>query len=287
MKIAVASGKGGTGKTMVSTSLASSLVDEFPIQFLDCDVEAPNAHLFLRPEIKETLPAVILLPEISQELCNLCGKCVEVCEYNALAKVGEKILVFPQLCHGCGSCKLQCPRGAITENPRPIGTISIGVAKSDIIFGMGELTISEPMPTPIINQLKNKFSENDTLTILDSPPGASCSVVATIHDADFVLLVTEPTPFGMHDLKQMLGVLIETGTPSGVIINRDGIGDTDVEDYLAEQAIPILMKIPYKENIAEGLAAGQLLTEIMPSYRKKFLRMFLQIKRISHLEEIS
>jgi MinD superfamily P-loop ATPase len=285
MKIAVASGKGGTGKTMISTSLASSLAGEFPIRFLDCDVEAPNAHLFLKPEIKETLPAVILLPEISMELCTLCGICVEVCEYNALAKVGTKILVFPQLCHGCGSCKLQCPVSAITENPRPIGTISKGVTDDDIIFGMGELTISEPMPTPIINQLKTQFHNNEAVTILDSPPGASCAVVATIHDADFVLLVTEPTPFGLHDLKQMLGVLSETGTPSGVIINRDGIGDAKVEDYLAEQSIPILMKIPYQETIAEGLAMGQLLTEIMPSYKSEFTKMFQQIIELSRQKE--
>ncbi len=287
MKIAVASGKGGTGKTMVATSLASSLVDKFPIQFLDCDVEAPNAHLFLKPEIKETLPAVILLPEISQDLCTLCGTCVAVCEYNALAKVGEKILVFPQLCHGCGSCKLQCPTGAITENPRPIGIVSRGVAKDNIIFGMGELTISEPMPTPIINQLKSNFSDNEALAILDSPPGASCSVVATIHDADFVVLVTEPTPFGLHDLKQMLGVLYETGTPSGAIINREDIGDAAVENFLAEQDVPILMKIPYKEDIAEGLAAGQLLTDILPSYRKKFQEMFQHILQIFNYKAAS
>jgi len=285
MKIAVASGKGGTGKTMISTSLASSLAGEFPIRFLDCDVEAPNAHLFLKPEIKETLPAVILLPEITMELCTLCGICVEVCEYNALAKVGTKILVFPQLCHGCGSCTLQCPVGAIKENPRPIGTISKGVTDDNIIFGMGELTISEPMPTPIINQLKTQFHNNEAVTILDSPPGASCAVVATIHDADFVLLVTEPTPFGLHDLKQMLGVLSETGTPSGVIINRDGIGDAKVEDYLAEHSIPILMKIPYQETIAEGLAMGQLLTEIMPSYKSEFTKMFQQIIELSRQKE--
>jgi MinD superfamily P-loop ATPase len=285
MKIAVASGKGGTGKTMVSTSLAYSLANEFPILFLDCDVEAPNAYLFLKPEINETLPAVILLPEISMDVCTLCGICVDVCEYNALVLVGTRILVFPQLCHGCGSCKLQCPVDAITEKPRPIGTISKGATKNDILFGMGKLTISEPMPTPIINQLKKQFQDNETITILDAPPGASCSVVATIHDADFVLLVTEPTPFGLHDLKQMVGVLSETGTPSGVIINRDGIGDANVEEYLVEQSIPVLMKIPYRVEIAEGLAVGKLLTDIMPSYERKFWQLFQQIMQISHQKE--
>jgi len=287
MKIAVASGKGGTGKTMVATSLASSLAPELPIRFLDCDVEAPNAHLFLKPEIKETMLAVIHLPEISMEQCTLCGKCVEVCEYNALAKVGQRILVFNQLCHGCGSCMLQCPVDAISEKPRPIGSISKGVTKNGITYGMGELTISEPMPTPIINQLKAAFEENGMISILDTPPGASCSVVATIHDADFVLLVTEPTPFGLHDLKQMLGVLSETGSPSGVIINRDGIGDTNVDQFLKQHKIPILMKIPYQTEIAEGLAGGELLTTILPTYRERFFDLYNKIIQIIQSEEKS
>ncbi len=286
MKIAVASGKGGTGKTMVATSLASSLATEFPLRFLDCDVEAPNAHLFLNPVIEEIIPAVIHLPEINKERCTLCGKCVEVCEYNALAKVGQQILVFPQLCHGCGSCKLQCPVNAISEIPRSIGTISKGATSNSIEYGMGELTISEPMPTPIIHQLKAQFKDDKMVTILDSPPGASCSVVATIHDADFVLLVTEPTPFGLHDLKQMLGVLTETGSPSGVIINRDGIGDTNVEQYLIERSIPILMRIPYQSEIAKGLSIGELLTTIKPAYSDRFLKLYEKIIHIlKHKEE--
>lgn len=282
MKIAVASGKGGTGKTMVATSLAASLAPDFSLQFLDCDVEAPNAHLFLKPEIKQSYHAVIHIPQISKDICTLCGRCVEVCEYNALAKIGMQILVFPQLCHGCGSCMLQCPVQAITEDPKPIGTISEGTARDSIIYGMGELTISEPMPTPIIRQLKAHMLNKTEITILDAPPGASCSVVATIHDADFVLLVTEPTPFGLHDLKQMLGVLSQTGMPSGVIINRDGMGDTQVETYLAEQSIPILMRIPYKSQIAAGLATGKLMTEILPAYRDHFIKLYESIVAIVH-----
>lgn len=288
MKIAVASGKGGTGKTMVATSLASSLAVEHTIQFLDCDVEAPNAHLFLHPEIDQTFPAVVPIPSISEDTCSLCGRCTEVCEYNALAKIGTKILVFPQLCHGCGSCTLQCPENAITENPKQIGTISIGRAENRIIYGMGELSISEPMPTPIIHQLKAQAKSNEAgLTILDSPPGASCSVVAVIHDADFVLLVTEPTPFGWHDLKQMLGVLSQTGTPAGVIVNRDGIGDTKFDTLLTELSIPILMKIPFKSKIAEGLAAGMLLTDILPTYKNEFINLYRSIKRMTGQDEES
>ncbi len=286
MKIAVASGKGGTGKTMVATSLASSLAPELSIQFLDCDVEAPNAHLFLHPDIDQEFPAVIRIPRINENFCSLCGKCTQVCEYNALAKLGESILVFPQLCHGCGSCTRQCPEKAITEVPRQIGTISKGTTANGIIHGMGELSISEPMPTPIIHQLKAMFREGDAdLTIIDSPPGASCAVVASVHDADFVILVTEPTPFGLHDLKQMLGIISQTGTPAGVIINREGIGDNQMDDFLSDQDIPVMLKIPFRSEIAAGLAAGRLLTDIFPGYQEQFSDLYHAIKRLTQQRE--
>jgi MinD superfamily P-loop ATPase len=282
MRIAVASGKGGTGKTMVATSLATCLAQDFSLQFLDCDVEAPNAHLFLKPEIKHTFPAIIQRPQIIKTICTHCGRCVDVCEYNALAIIGQNILVFPQLCHGCGSCARQCPERAIIEKPGTIGTLSIGKTSDGFTFGMGELTIGEPMPTPIIRQLKVHMLNTPQITILDTPPGASCSVVATIHDADFVLLVTEPTPFGLHDLKQMLGILAKTETPHGVIINRDGIGNTQVTTYLAERCIPVLMRIPYRVEIASGLAAGQLMTEILPDYEPQFIQLYQSIIEIVH-----
>jgi len=275
LKIAVASGKGGTGKTMVATSLATSIVPEFKVNFIDCDVEAPNAHLFLRPEIKETQPANIRVPVIDEDKCTACGICVQICEFHALAKLMDRILVFPQLCHGCGSCQRNCPEGAIKEISRQIGSLKAGTTGAGIQYYRGELTTSEPMPTPIINQVK-KWADPDenSVTILDSPPGASCSVVATLHDADFVLLVTEPTPFGLHDLKQMLGVLSQTGSPGGVIINRDGIGDENVEKYLNRTDYPILMKIPYENRIAFGLAKGHILSEFMPVYKARFKKLF-------------
>lgn len=279
IKIAVASGKGGTGKTMVATSLAATLTQYLGVQFLDCDVEAPNAHLFLQPSITEMQPAVINIPEVDEERCTACRKCVEVCEYNAIAMLGEKILVFPQLCHGCGSCTLNCPENAISEKPREIGSLIHGTTTSGISFYMGELTISEPMPTPIIHQLKDLAVTTEPIRILDSPPGASCAVVATLHDADFVLLVTEPTPFGLHDLKQMLGILEQTHSPAGVIINRDGIGDNTLERFVAETPYPILMKIPYRSEIAVGLSAGQVLTDFMPEYQNQFLDIYNHIKR--------
>jgi len=279
MKIAVASGKGGTGKTMVATSMAAALASDHHIQLIDCDVEAPNAHLFLHPTIVETQTAVIHIPVVNYVRCILCGHCVDICEFNALAMFNNKIEVFEQLCHGCGSCTIHCPTQAISETPRKIGEIKFGTFSNNQPFLFGELITSEPMPTPIIRQLKTSMVEDVECTIFDSPPGSSCPVVTTIHDADYVILVTEPTPFGLHDLKQMVGVLGQTNSSAGVIINRDGIGDASVETFLADSPYPILMKIPYLESIAEGLASGRLLIEIHPDYRNTFLKLYSMIKR--------
>lgn len=277
MKIAVASGKGGTGKTLVSTSLAASLSGQTSLSFLDCDVEAPNAHLFLKPNFTLEEPVEVPIPEINPELCTRCGRCVEVCEYNALAKIGDQMLVFPQLCHSCGSCTLACPEGAIHEVGKSIGLLRQGKTSDGINFLNGELSIGEPMPTPVIRRVKKAAPLESPLTIIDCPPGASCSVVTSIHDADYVILVTEPTPFGWHDLKQMLGVLEQTGTPAGIVINRDGIGDQTIERKLADLTLPILMRIPFREEIAAKLARGDLLTEILPEYREGFQSLYDQI----------
>lgn len=283
MKIAIASGKGGTGKTTVATSLALSLMGSHQVKLLDCDVEAPNAHIFLQPVIEKSIPAVIQIPKINSAICTLCGRCVEVCQFHALAKVGKVIMVFPQLCHGCGSCTWNCPEGAIEEIPNPIGVIEKGKTANGINFSHGKLTISEPMATPIIRQLK-KYDHfikcEGTITILDAPPGASCSVVETLRAVDFAVLVTEPTPFGMHDLKQILGILEELKIQSGVIINREGIGDEELEWFLKEKQIPILMKIPFEREIAFGIAAGKALIDIYPRYQKKILEVFDQITEL-------
>jgi MinD superfamily P-loop ATPase len=281
MRIAVTSGKGGTGKTTVATSLALSLAGEQDVAFVDCDVEAPNAHIFLHPDLSEQQDAVIRIPEVDTDVCTLCGKCVEVCQFHALAKIGSSILTFPQLCHGCGSCTWNCPVGAITEVPNPIGKLESGTTPDGMPFSHGVLKISEPMATPIIRQLKRKaLTQDNEVTILDSPPGASCSVVETLRGMDFALLVTEPTPFGLHDLKQITGILEDFNIPTGVVINRDGIGDKQTDDFLAQQDIPVLMRIPFSLEIAAGLSAGTPLIEINPDLDQGFHDIYTHIDRI-------
>ncbi len=278
MQIAVASGKGGTGKTTIATSLALSLVDWGNIRYLDCDVEAPNGHLFLKPEYTRKSQAVIQIPQIQSDRCTLCGKCVEVCQFHALAKVGKTILVFPQLCHGCGSCTWNCPENAIVEISNPIGLLETGLTTEGILFLRGLLTISEPMPTPIIRQLKRlEPPQKDAIIILDAPPGASCSVVETLRGADFVLLVTEPTPFGLHDLKQMLGIVNEMGIPAGIVINRDGIGDSRMDEFLIQNHLPVMLRIPFDKLLAVALAEGRTLIDLYPEYRQHFQTLYQQI----------
>lgn len=278
MRIVVASGKGGTGKTTIATSLALSLAVDHDVWFVDCDVEAPNGHLFLKPILKQHSQAVIMIPQIQEDQCTGCGKCVEVCQFHTLALIAKKILIFPQLCHGCGSCTWNCPHGAIIEIPNSIGVLESGVTEEGIHFSQGLLTISEPMPTPVIRQLKrlDSITEN-SIMILDAPPGASCSVVETLRGSDFVLLVTEPTPFGLHDLKQMLGIINDMNIPTGIVINRDGIGDSRMNEFLAQNHLPILLRIPFGKSLARGLAAGRTLVNIHPEYRHSLRDLFQKI----------
>jgi MinD superfamily P-loop ATPase len=290
MKIAVASGKGGTGKTTIATSLVLSLADlsgqdflrtldpkieNTQVLYLDCDVEAPNAHLFLKPEFQKEKKAELKTPSIDPEKCRICGKCVEVCQFNALASAGKKIMVFPQLCHGCGSCALICPESAIAEVPREIGCLKMGLVYPYLAFGQGELTIGEPVAVPVIKQLKSwADSGKEQIAILDSPPGSSCPVVEVISDADALILVTEPTPFGLHDLKLAVGVARLFEIPFGVIINRDGIGDGSVDAYCTKENIPVLMRIPFEREIFEGIARGKSLLEIKSDLCEDFRALF-------------
>ena len=241
MVICVASGKGGTGKTLVATSLALSLADRHKIQLLDCDVEEPNAHILLKPAFTYRKEVSIPIPSINREKCTLCGKCAEVCAFNAIVVVKENVLVFPELCHGCGACSYFCPEKAISEKGKVIGVVEIGKS-GDIELVQGELSIGEAIASPLIRRVKQYLSQ-ESVVIVDVPPGTSCPVIEAVKGSDYCILVTEPTPFGLSDLALMVGVVRELNVPHGVVVNRTGVGDAKVEQYCAEENIPILMKI--------------------------------------------
>lgn len=269
MRIVVASGKGGTGKTTVATSLA--LVAGESVRFLDCDVEAPNAALFLNPGLETHQEVGIQLPVVDESFCTHCGRCAEVCEFHAIAVIGKKTLIFPELCHGCGSCTLVCPEKAISERLDVMGVLQGGTTPDGIDFAQGVMNVGEPMAVPILRALKKwPPARPFDIEIRDAPPGASCPVVETMRGADFILLVTEPTPFGLHDLKQVVGITRELGLSTGVLVNRDGIGDNAVETYCAAAGIPILMRLPMERRFAEAIASGQTLVAAAPEYRPLF-----------------
>ncbi|MFH1908752.1 MAG: ATP-binding protein [Chloroflexota bacterium] len=280
MKITIASGKGGTGKTTVATSLALSLAAELtpPPLFLDCDVEAPNAHLFLQPAFEQRQEVSLLIPSVDEAKCTHCGRCAEVCQYHAIAVLGKKTLIFPQLCHGCGSCTALCPEAAIREIPDRMGVIERGPATAGISFARGVLDVGEPMAVPVIRQLKKwAVPQPGQVVVRDAPPGTSCPVVEAMRGADYVVLVTEPTPFGLHDLRLAVQVARELNIPVGVIINRDGSGDAGVGEFCAAVGLPVLLRIPFERAIAEGIAQGKNLVEIHPEYTAHFGQIFNQI----------
>ncbi|MBC7223604.1 MAG: ATP-binding protein [Anaerolineae bacterium] len=283
MIITVASGKGGTGKTTVAVGLAQALAKESPhtsLLFLDCDVEEPNAHLFLHPSIERQEEVGILIPEVDFDKCTYCGRCAEVCVYHAIAVVGQKALLFPELCHGCGSCTWNCPEGAIHEVLNPTGIIEEGRA-GDIRFAHGVLHVGEAMATPVIRHLKRRFLPTQGVAILDAPPGTACPVVETLRGADFALMVTEPTPFGLHDLRLAVQVSRdELGIPVGVVVNRDGVGDDRVDAYCQEEGIPILMRIPLDRRVAEAYSEGKSILEAVPEYQPQFVHLYRRIQRM-------
>ena len=279
MIIAVASGKGGTGKTTVAVNLALSINN---VQFLDCDVEEPNAHIFLKPVIEKKQKVYIPVPEINEEKCTYCGRCRQVCAYNAFAVFAPQkdkkgsILVFTNLCHGCGACSFFCPQQAITEVDKEIGIVEFGCS-GPIQFIHGKLNIGEAMAPPLIRQVKDQADPAKTV-IIDAPPGTSCPVVSSMKGSDFCLLVTEPTPFGLNDLVLAVEVVRKLNIPFGVVINRSDLGDSKTEEYCAKENIPILMRIPFKKEIAEAYSQGTVIVEKLPEYRKEFLELFNRIK---------
>jgi MinD superfamily P-loop ATPase len=277
MILSIASGKGGTGKTTVATNLALSLEN---VQLLDCDVEEPDAHIFLKPTIEEEIPAIIPVPRVDKAKCNYCSKCGETCEFHAIMVVKETVLNFDELCHGCGACSYVCPEDAITEVERQIGTIQVGRA-GEIGFVQGILNIGEPMASPLIKKEKT-FMRNPGTIILDAPPGTSCPVIETVKGSDFCLLVTEPTPFGLNDLELAVGMAEKLGVPMGVVVNRADVGDRGVWDFCAEKDIPIVMEIPMDQRIAELYSRGIPLVEEMEEYRSAFRELLGKIEALAN-----
>ncbi len=275
MIISVASGKGGTGKTLVATSLALSLKDRERVQLLDCDVEEPNDHIFLKPQLCGSEPVCIPVPRVDEARCTYCGKCARVCAFHAIAVLGEHVLTFPQLCHGCGACNYLCPENAISEEGKESGIVEWGHSDS-VDFAHGKLTVGEAMPSPVIRKVKERTNHDGTV-IIDVPPGTSCPVVESISGSDFCLLVTEPTPFGLNDLILAVETVRELDIPHGVIINRTGIGDAKVEEYCRRENIPVLLTIPLDTGIARLYSQGVTLVEGIPRWKRSFAGLLEKI----------
>ena len=274
MIIAVASGKGGTGKTSVSVNLAA--VATGPVQLLDCDVDAPNAHLFLQAEPIDEEIITLAVPEIDEARCDACDQCVTFCQFNALASVGGAPLVFPDLCHACGGCELICPQDAIHERAHRIGVIQTA-QRGKITLKTGRLDVGISMASSLVNALKHRLDVG-SITIIDAPPGTACPAVASVRGADFVVLVTEPTPFGLNDLQLAVDTVRELKLKFGVVINRVGIGDERVQHYCAAEHIPVLLEIADDRRIAEAYSRGQLIVDALPEYRAHFEQLWQAIE---------
>jgi len=283
MKIAIASGKGGTGKTTVATNLACSIARMGgTVQYLDCDVEEPNGHIFLKPEIRKTQAVMVPVPQVDSTKCSGCGKCGEICQYSAIVHLKDNnVLTFEQLCHSCGGCLRICPSDAIKPRLLDIGEIELG-RTDNIDFTHGRLRIGYVRTVSLIKEVKSHI-KNDSVAILDVPPGTSCPVVEAVKGADFVLLVTEPTPFGLNDLKLAVGLAREMNLPFAVIINRYGIGDDEVENYCKAKSIEIVLKLPDDRRIAEAYSVGKMVVDVLPDYKKDFADLYESISK--RLEE--
>jgi len=281
MILSVASGKGGTGKTTLATSLAFAMDN---VQLLDCDVEEPNAHLFIQPEFSGSADATLPVPEVDNAQCDQCGICQNICEFNALAVIPSRngkeggVMVFDRLCHGCGACSVLCPRDAITEKHRKIGSVQWGTAARNgfprVEFVHGTLDIGQALAPPVIRQVKQHLNP-EKLVIIDAPPGTSCPVVEALTGSDYTILVTEPTPFGLHDLALSVELLEHMAIPYGVVINRTENGNSSVEEYCQENGIEVLMRIPYSRQIAEAYSNGM---PFLSTWResKTFIRQMIE-----------
>ncbi|OHB59531.1 MAG: (4Fe-4S)-binding protein [Planctomycetes bacterium RBG_13_46_10] len=277
--IAIASGKGGTGKTTIATNLAhtaSALGQK--VQYIDCDVEEPNGHIFLKPRITASREITVDVPQVDMEKCTACGKCGQICQYGAIVCIKEHVLTFEQLCHSCSGCFRICPANAINAKPLKIGDIELGKA-GEIDFVDGRLQIGNVRTPTLIKEVK-KLIKKDCLTILDVPPGTSCPVVEAVKGVDFVLLVTEPTPFGLNDLKLAIELVRVMNLPFAVAINRYGIGNEDLEKYCEAENIDIVMKLPDDRRIAEAYSTGQIILDALSEYRQRFSELYEYIKNV-------
>lgn len=272
MKISIASGKGGTGKTTVALSLALSLGE---VQLLDCDVEEPDCHLFLDLDLEKIEDIKTFYPKMDEEKCNLCGDCAELCRFNAIVVTPNAPMVFPELCHSCGLCEICCPQDAISEERKVIGTVERGVG--EVEFYHGVLAPGELLAAPLIEAVKNHASSGK-ITVVDVPPGNACSSVEAVEGSDYCVLVAEPTPFGLHDLKYSVRMLRQLSIPFGVVVNRAGIGDQRVQEYCEKEEIPLLMEIPNDRKIAELYSEGIPFIKKMSDWEEKFVELYEKIQ---------
>jgi MinD superfamily P-loop ATPase len=275
--VAIASGKGGTGKTTVATNLAQVAAGlGHKVQYLDCDVEEPNGHIFLKPQITGASDIFLNVPKVDPEKCVACEKCGQICEYSAIVCINEHVLTFEQLCHSCGGCWRICPVGAIDTRPLKIGSLEFGRA-GQVDFVAGKLRVGHVRTPALIKEVK-KHTVKDCLAIIDVPPGTSCPVVQAVRNVDFVLLVTEPTPFGLHDLKLAVELLRQMNLPFAVVINRYGVGNDEVEKYCAVENIKIVMKLPDDRRIAQAYSSGKMVTNELPEYESHFVDLAKALK---------